>query len=76
MSFFDMLNEKAHRGDFWVLLIILTWTLCLVVLSLCVFVNNFICDPKVVSIFAGILKMLIGATTLDLGINLFWKRTK
>lgn len=76
MSFFELLNEKANRGDFWVLLLIITWVLCLIVLSMCAFTSKFVCDPQVVKIFAGVLKMLIGATTIDLGINVFWKIKK
>lgn len=75
-SFFSLLSEKANRGDFWVLLLIVTWILCLIVLSMCAFTEKFTCDSQIVTIFAGVLKILIGATTIDLGINVFWKKSK
>lgn len=76
MSFFEKLSERATRGDLWVLLLVVTWLLCLTVLALCAFTNSFDCVNEVVDIFAGILKILIGATTVDLGINVFWRRQK
>ena len=74
--FFKTLGEKTSRTDFWVLLIMLTWGLCLTILCLCVFTTKYACDPEIVKIFSGILKTLIGATTLDLGITLFWKNKR
>jgi hypothetical protein len=75
-SLFSLLSEKATRGDFWVLLLMLTWLLCLIVLAMCAFTDKFTCDSEIVNIFAGVLKILIGATTIDLGINVLWKKSK